>query len=197
MLRKDPNLLDTLASEFQELITGVDDLVRRTDPAQLNRRPADGGWSAAECIDHLNVSARLYLEPLQEAIAEARRVGRIGNRPDGRTLFGRLVAWTMEPPPRFTMKTYGALEPGTELAPEALAREFETLHRTLIAELESAAGLDRKRVKVRSLLERRLKLSLDDWFAFIAAHARRHLWQAERALERVAGAGPDEQAQPN
>ena len=38
---------------------------------------------------------------------------------------------------------------------------------------------------MRSVLDRRLKLSLGDWFHFMAAHGRRHLWQARRALDAI------------
>jgi hypothetical protein len=47
-------------------------------------------------------------------------------------------------------------------------------------------------VKVRSVLNPRLKLSLGDWFQFMAAHARRHLWQADRVRGVVVGSGDGE-----
>ena len=182
MLGTNQNLLPELEAEYDRLIGRVRGLVDTTEPAALNRRPGDG-WSAAECIDHLTATARLYLEPFEEAIADARRDGLTGDRADGRTLLGRLVAWSMEPPPRLKMKTFGELKPGEELDPGRLAEEFAAVHEALVRQMAGAADLDRKRVKVRSLLDSRLKLSLDDWYAFLAAHARRHLWQAERALK--------------
>lgn len=183
MFGRNEPLQPKLAREFETLIQRVADLVGEAEASALNRRPAEGRWSAAECIDHLNQTVRLYLGPFDEAIAAARADGLTGERADGRTLLGRVVTWTMEPPPLFKMKTFGELRPAEEHDPDELVERFTSLHRSLLRQLEGAGDLDRKRVKIRSLLDSRLRLSLDDWYAFIAAHARRHLWQAERALE--------------
>jgi hypothetical protein len=185
MLRRKEPLRFRLQADYEALIDRVHGMVAVTDPERLGRRPAEGRWSAAECIDHLNAGIRLYLEPFEEAIAEARREGLAGNRPDGRTLLGCVIAWALEPPPRPRTTTFDLLEPAQDLDPAELARDFEMLHRALVTQLGAAADLDRKRIKVRSVLDRRLKLSLDDWYAFHAAHGRRHLWQAERALEAL------------
>ena len=171
--------LRTLIHQARNLAAGLD---RET----FNRRPAENAWSVAECLEHLNVSARLYLPVLTDAIDGAKRKpGR--RRQPGLTLLGRLIVWGMEPPPRrlSKTKTFERLEPARDLDPEYVLDEFEALHEELIVRMNEAGDLDLKRVKVRSVLDRRLRLSLGDWFAFLAAHGRRHLWQAERALEQV------------
>ena len=183
MLTKKPPLRDRLETEYDTLVERVRDLTTSHDAEALARRPAENAWSAAECIDHLNETARLYLDPLGDAIADARSRGVVGDRPDGRTLLGRIIVWAMEPPPRLKMGTFVELEPTAGHDPGELAETFADVHGRLVDQMNGAADLDRKKVKVRSLLDSRLKLSLDDWYAFIAAHGRRHLWQAERALE--------------
>lgn len=181
MFGRTRDLVADLQDELESATQRVRELTA-VGPDALNRRPTDDAWSAAECIDHLNGTARLYLPVLDEAIAGAREAGLTGDRGDGRTVLGRLVAWMMEPPPRFRTRTFPRLEPARDRDPDALVREFADLHGRLAAQLRSASDLDRRRIKVRSLLDSRLKLSLDDWYAFIAAHARRHIWQAERAI---------------
>lgn len=189
MFGKTDDFRNELASALEAAIARVRELVGSADPAAFNRRPARDSWSAAECVDHLNASARLYSPVLAEAIQEARRQGLTGHRADGRTLLGRFVVWTTEPPPRLKTGTFAELEPSRDHDPPELAATFASLHRALIDQIRGAADLDGKRVKIRSVLDSRLKLSLHDWYAFIAAHARRHLWQAERALHN-AGHGP-------
>lgn len=183
MSGKSEDLPAELEAQFVELIRQVRDLADRGQSG-FGQRPAEGSWSAAECIDHLNVTARLYLPALRTAIDTAREAGTIRDRPDGRTILGRIITWAMEPPPRLKMATFTELEPQQARDAEALVRDFSELHRGLIAQVHEARELDRKRIKVRSLLDSRLRLSLDDWYAFLAAHGRRHIWQAERALER-------------
>lgn len=142
----------------------------------------------AECLDHLNETARLYLPELSETIERARAEGQLAHPGSGeRTMIGRFIAWTQEPPVRYRMKTFEDIEPAgdQDREPGEVMDAFVALHEELVVRINEAADLDRKRVKMRSALDSRLKLSLGDWFHFLTAHARRHVWQAERVLERV------------
>ena len=179
-----------IQDQFRTLIRRVHELIGGLDRARFNERPGDDRWSAGECLDHLNATARLYLPELARAIEEGRRRGLTGSRPDGRTLLGRIIVWSLEPPPRIKTSTYEEIEPGRDLDPAEVADEFEALHEELIVRINESADLDRKRVTMRSVLMRRLTLSLDDWYAFLAAHARRHLYQAEQALEELQERAP-------
>lgn len=186
-----------LADQVRTLIRRAREITGPLDRATFNRKPGTGGWSVAECLDHLNATARLYLPVLTDAIEDARARGIVDGRGDGRTLLGRVLAWTQEPPVRFRMRTYTELLPGEQeeggFEPAEVLDEFEVLHEELIVRINESSDIDRRRVRVRSALDPRLRLSLGDWFTFLAAHGRRHLWQAERALERgrdaSAGAG--------
>jgi hypothetical protein len=172
--------LRTFLKQSRELLDGID---RET----FNRRPPDGGWSAAQCFDHLNVTARLYLPIFAEAIEDARARGLTGTADAGQTWRGRLIAWSQEPPVRFRMGTFSQLEPASDLDPAEVLEELERLHEELIVRINESGSLDRKRIRISSALSPRLRLSLGDWFQFLNAHARRHLWQAEQVLERVRG----------
>lgn len=161
-------------------------LVEGVDRDRLTRRPDEGSWSAVECIDHLNEIARLYLPEFAETIERARLDGMLARSGMAkRTLIGRIVVWTQEPPVRIRMKTFGPIQPARDLDPDAVIEDFETLHEELIVRINEAADLDWKRIRMKSLLDSRLTLCLGDWFHFIAAHARRHLWQAEQALAKL------------
>ena len=183
MLDRSEDIARDLEAELEALVRRVETLVASADEEALVRSPGEGAWSAAECIDHLNATARFYLPALEAAIREGRKAGLTGRRPDGRTLLGRVIVWAMEPPARLKTRTFGELEPGEATDVADLADEFGRLHTDLVAQLREAGDIDGRRVRVRSVLDSRLKLSLDDWYAFLAAHGRRHLWQAERALE--------------
>ncbi len=50
-----------------------------------------------------------------------------------------------------------------------------------------AEGIDLARVKVRSPVLWLLRLSLGQWFALIAGHQKRHLWQAGQVKREVVG----------
>jgi len=183
-----------VADQLRTLIRRAHQLAEPLDRTTFNRRPGPGSWSVAECLDHLNATARLYLPVLTEAIESARAGGLVGGHAEGRTLLGRLLIWTQEPPVRFRTRTYEQIMPAGGdadggLDPRSLLEEFQALHEEVIVRINESADLDRKRIKIRSVLDPRLKLSLGDWFGFLAAHGRRHLWQAERALAKVQEVG--------
>ena len=70
--------IDEFRQQFERLAAEADALVAPLTEEQFTWRPAPGSWSIAECIDHLNSTARLYLPRLDEGIAEAIRRGLYG-----------------------------------------------------------------------------------------------------------------------
>lgn len=183
--------------ELRTLIRQVRELADPLDRETFNRRPGEGRWSVGECVDHLNASARLYLPVLTDAVERARERGSEGERSWGRTLLGRLVVWLMEPPPKRVsrMGTWPELEPARDLDPHDTLDDFEALHEEFIVRMNEAADLNLRKIMVRSVLDSRFRLSLGDWFYFIPAHGRRHMWQASRALEELPDA-PTDSRQP-
>ena len=148
-----------------------------TDP-QLNWRPDPEKWSVGECLEHLTVTARLYTDPFRDTIADARRRGITGAGPYRRSLFGRVWAWTMEPPVRFRMPAPRQMRPTRQLSMTRVLPDFvteQTTYRQMLAEMD---GLDLAHVKLASPVMRRVRLSLIDWLGIHVAHERRHLWQA-------------------
>jgi hypothetical protein len=177
-----------VADQVRTLLRSAREMVEGADPATLVEAPPGGGWSPVQCLEHLNETARLYLPVIADAMDRGRADGLLGRPAPGLTLLGRIVVWSQEPPVRLRMRTRQPLEPPEGgLDPASVLEEFELLHEELIVRINESGSLDRQRIRIRSVLAPRLQLSLGDWFAFLAAHARRHLWQAEQALERAPG----------
>jgi hypothetical protein len=177
-----------VADQVRTLIRRAREIAGDLDTDTFNRKPPDGGWSVAQCLDHLNASARLQLPALTEAMEEARAKGRVvaDRTRDGRTWIGRFIAWSQEPPYRIRMKTFQAIEPAAaRLEPDDVLDEFQALHEELVVRINEAITLDQRRIRIPSTLNPRLRLTLADWFVFLAAHGRRHLWQADQTLQKV------------
>ena len=65
---------EQLAGIVQSLESAQSRLRRLTDQlseSDWNRRPAANRWSAAECVEHLNLTSRAYIPLLRDAIANA------------------------------------------------------------------------------------------------------------------------------
>lgn len=149
-----------------------------TDEA-LRRRPAENSWSAAECIEHLSVATETYVRRIRRALETARR--RAPRKKEKLSFVGSIYIRFMEPPVRRRLPAPKGLMPGAVAENrDALLARFDQTHRALIELIEETDAFDRTGIKLRSPI-RLIKVSLLDSFALLAAHDRRHLWQAERA----------------
>lgn len=172
--------VDDYRQQFERLAGEADALVAPLTEDQFNWRPAPGSWSIAECIDHLNVTARLYLPHLDEGIAEAIRRGLYGEGPFTHDLIGRLFVKSMEPPARIRIKAPLSFHPGQRRSRSQIMAAFRAYQVQFVDRLRQASGLDLRRAKVRSPASTWIRVSLNSGFALMAAHERRHLWQAHR-----------------
>ena len=96
--------IDDFRRQFEQLADDADALVGTLRDEQFAWQPAPNAWSIAQCIDHLNVTARLYLPLLDEGIANAIRQGSYGEGPFTYWWLARMFVRMLEPPPRLRMK---------------------------------------------------------------------------------------------
>jgi hypothetical protein len=166
----------------------------------FHRRPPGGGWSVAQCLEHLLVTDSRMVERLEEAIARARAEGRLAS-PEAAAAPARL-GWldrlfvhatgpgregAKSPPMRSTAP--GPYDPGD---PEARARQrddvladYGAMQDRMTAAARAADGLDLAGIRVASAAAAWLKVSLAAWFVGLAGHHERHLAQARRTRAAV------------
>jgi DinB family protein len=169
-----------IEDEVRALLAGLDD-------RQVNWRPAPDGWSISECLMHLAVAGETYLPVLDGGIAAARAAGFSGQGPFRYRWLDRAFVRFVEPPPRMRFTAQPVFRPPAEpQTTDAVGRRFGAMHDAIRARLQQADGLDLKRQRVRSPASRRVTLSLGAAFALLAAHERRHVWQAQRVRSAAA-----------
>ena len=148
--------------------------------SQFNWRPGPGRWSIAECLMHLNIGMNHVLPAFDRGIAEGHARGLMGTGPFRYGWFTRLVVRSMEPP-LFRMKTVAPLAvPPSSHERDRVVADFLALRDQLADRVRQAAGLDLRRARVISPINRLIRLPLGGYFQFILAHDRRHLWQARQ-----------------
>ena len=172
--------IDAFRVEFERLSAEADALVAPLSEAQFNWQPVPGSWSVAECIEHLNVTARLYLPNLDEGIADAIRRGLYAEGPFPYNWIGRFIAASQEPPARFKFKAPKTFHPAPNRSRHDIMAAFRAYQVQYIDRLRQANGLDLARARVSSPAGKWLRMPLGSGFALMAAHERRHLWQARR-----------------
>jgi hypothetical protein len=170
--------IDAFRVEFERLSSDADVLVGPLTEEQFNWQPAPGSWSVAECIEHLNATARHYLTNLDEGIADAIRRGLYGEGPFTYNWIGRIVVGTMEPPARLKIRAPKKFHPAPQRSRHDIMAAFRAYQVQYIDRLRQANGLDLARARVSSPAAKWLRMSLGSGFELMAAHERRHLWQA-------------------
>jgi hypothetical protein len=178
--------LDAFRIQFEQLADEVDTLAAAMMEEQFNWHPRAGSWTVAQCIDHLNVTARVYLPKLDEGIAEAIRRGLYGAGPFQYNWIGRLLVSTTAPPARFRVKAPKEFQPAPSRRKQETLAAFRAYQVQFIDRLRQANGLDLARARVQSPAASFVRIPLGSAFALMVAHERRHLVQARNVMSAPA-----------
>jgi len=182
-------------TELEDQLVGAEReaeaLVLRLSEEKGTARPETGGWSVAECLDHLATANRVYLKAMQEPAQRARKRGRLRRGPAKPGWPGRFFCYMLEPPPKWwsKLKAPGVIRP--RLSPplgESFAA-FEASQAEMIAFLRAHADLDLASIRFRNPFVSWISFTLATGLHVTGAHERRHLaqaWRIRRALERKA-----------
>jgi hypothetical protein len=178
-----PDQLDDYRGQLEANSREACVLAEGLDDARFNWRPEPGRWSMAECLAHLNATNGSYLPAIDHAIAEARARGWRGHGPFRYSFLSSFMVRWAEPPVKVRARAPRVFAPPRELPLAEGLPAFLRLQGEVVRRLEDARGLDLRRARVVSPVTRFVRLNLGAAFALIAAHNRRHLWQARRLRE--------------
>lgn len=182
-----PRILHAELSEYRRQLKAVREdaerLVEGLSDAQLQWSPSPERWSIAQCLDHLN-SGWNALPKLDRLIAGALEKGIRSEGPYRHPTLGKLYLRFTEPPPKIRVQAPKRYRPVPNPPPADVVPRFLELQGEIIQRVLAADGLDIGRIRTSSPITRRFRMSLGQWFAFLAAHERRHLWQAWQVRRR-------------
>jgi hypothetical protein len=175
--------IDDFRNRFEHLSADVDALTAQLTDAQFTWRPAPAQWSIAECLDHLNATARVYLPSLDEGIADAIRRGVYGEGPFKYNWVGRLSVRFGDTPALMRLKAAHDVQPGAGRTRREILAAFHAYQVQYTDRLRQANGIDLARARVRVPSSSWIRIPLGSGFALLLAHSRRHLSQAARVTE--------------
>ena len=147
---------------------------------QLLKHPANGGWSAAECIEHLTLTTQLNLPSIDAARQKGARESFLSSAPFKLDIVGGLLLKFVGPEGRFKVKATAGVPITITSAEEALNKFLATQH-DLLERLEGAAALSLDNIKTPSVVNPMIKFNIYSLFCILEAHQRRHILQAEKA----------------
>jgi hypothetical protein len=162
--------LKTATSSFQNL-----------NAHELLKPAANGGWSIAQCLEHLNSYGRYYLPAIQKGIQSAEDVMVPAFKS---SWLGSYFTRMMEPGVKTrALKSPKEHQPSAQLNPEKVIADFIEQQELLLSLVRTSMRKDINRIRIPISIAQWLKLKLGDVFGFIIAHNERHIQQALRHLQ--------------
>ncbi len=170
-------------------------LIRLLDlpESQLKFAPS-GSWSANECIHHMLLASRPYIDRIEKKLAITKESN---NQNFKRGILGAYFTFGMLPKAngeiKNRMKTMSWFDPGKSgkypeydaLQPHELIRELDEVFQRISMALQQANTLNLNTNKITSTLGPIVRFKLGDAFAFMNAHNERHLLQTRRVIASV------------
>ncbi|QNF34724.1 DinB family protein [Adhaeribacter swui] len=176
--------LDYLESRVEGHLQEAIKIFQNEIEAVLLQAAPNGGWSIAQCLDHLNGYGHFYLpliaselqKPQLKPASEIFKSSWLGS------YFTRMME------PSTGTKKFKAFKnhvPPPNLDAPVVVAEFIQQQENLLAYLKQARHVDLDTIKLPLSITKLIKLKLGDVFQFLIAHNERHLLQAKRNLAPV------------
>lgn len=182
----------TLPADVQQVIDQLDEadrtaeaLVARLSDEQFHWQPDQGTrWSVGQCLEHLATADALYAGLMRGAVERARQAGSVRRGPFAPGFFGRKFANSLEPPVKLRTRAPTKIVPRSSMNREEILRNYFGTHAELKAMARDAAAIDANAATFQNPFFTMVKVKVATGFHVITAHNRRHLWQAQRVVER-------------
>ena len=173
--------------EIKVLTAQLKILTEKYSNEALRQSPAEGKWSVAQVLDHLNGYNRYYLaaieaqmdKPARPRPQSTYRAGWLG------AYFTKLMLPAVPGKKPVKMKSPKDYEPASSPDPETMIREFISGEEKLLMFLEKSREINLGKVRIPISLNRLIRLKLGDTFHFLVAHQQRHFFQIRQILENI------------
>ncbi|WP_353719730.1 DinB family protein [Dyadobacter sp. 676] len=173
-------LLQRLDEQVERHIADTVALFQNRDDHFLNLPSDTGGWSIAQCLDHLNSYGRYYLPRIREKLDAAPPAPGEGFTS---TWMGAYFTKMMDP--QTGKRKYKAIKgyiPSSDLDSAAVISEFIRQQEELLHLLRDASHKDLDAIRVPISILPFIRMKIGDVFQFLIAHNERHMQQAKRNL---------------
>ena len=179
-----PADIEKLEAELDAAQKDAEALVLGLDETTANWTPSTGGWSVAQCLDHLAITNRVYLASLQEAADRARARGKLRRGAAVPGWAGRLFLSGVEPPvkPRTRFRAPANIQPAPAPRVAEAYASWAASQQQVRSFLAANADLDLAGIRFVNPILRGIRFSVATGLHIITAHERRHLWQARELL---------------
>lgn len=174
-----------------QFLAGEDEaatFVHRFSNDQMNWQPRHGkAWSIAQCLDHLARTNEEYTAAMLRPIESAPQTGK-SVKTCQPSLFGGYFIRALEPPAKFRVPAPPKLQPPSTLDKNEVLDRFHQSHRDLREIIRAMQGRDPNSIRFRNPIAPLLTVRVGTALLIIAAHERRHIWQANNVAAAISAA---------
>lgn len=172
-------LLNYLESKTDDqLVVAIRDFQNLSE-VELSKQPIQGGWSVAQCLDHLNSYGQYYLPRIREALVKK---SKHTDDPFKSTWLGNYFIRMMDPDTgKRKLKAIKKHQPVVPVDVYTIVSAFIQQQEELILLINEARKANLN-VRLSTSLSPFIRLKLGDALGFLSAHNERHLRQAAGIL---------------
>ncbi len=177
MKLKSSILLEQLSQNTEQHIGKAVRSYQNMSDAELLKPARDGGWSIAQCLDHLNGYGNYYFPLMRQGMERNTTAGEDYSG----TWLGNMFTKSLHPDTgKKKMKAFKTHRPSRELNAKEVVAEFVRQQEELLSMMKLARHRDLSKIKIPTSIASWIRMNLGDTFRFIVAHNERHMRQADR-----------------
>jgi hypothetical protein len=175
--------IDISVTELHDATARYERLQSTLSDAAWRARPAAGKWSAIECIEHLNITDRWYVDHFN-GITERLQPEKSAER---MSFMGWIVWRSQRSKSKYSnSKTAASFVPPSDLNVETVLAEFQGLQDQLFTIIRRISHLPLSKAVMTSPFNEKVKYNLYSAVRVLTVHQLRHLEQAEEAAKLAA-----------
>jgi len=182
---KSEELINQLQADVRQIIAATEHL-QTADPVKLNYCPAEGSWSVAQVLDHMNAYTRYYLPAIEKSMIHISKDTNAWFVPG---FWGNYFTKMMMPKNVYEvknkMRTMKGYTPGKGLNVDLVFKEFFQHQNKLLQLLEVSKRRNLDSIRIPISITKLIRFKLGDTFRFLIAHEQRHMIQARNAVKAV------------
>jgi hypothetical protein len=182
---KSEDLINQLQADVKQIISAAEHL-QTADPVKLDYCPAEGSWSVAQVLEHLNAYNRYYLPAIEKSMIHISKDTSAWFVPG---FWGNYFTKMMMPKNVYEiknkMKAMKSYIPSKGLNVDAVFKEFFQHQNKLLQLLDVAKRRNLDNIRIPISISKLIRFKLGDTFRFIIAHEQRHMIQARNAVKAV------------
>jgi len=171
-----------MVNQFEQIKETTVRLFKDVSVEELNKRPSEKRWSAAECVEHLTLAGQSYLSNIPK-IRKRSAVLIDDEMKISAGLFAKSFIHFFGPKVKIKMKTPKNMLASNSSYDKDVIDDFLFLQDEFLSVLSSVDYDELKSIKVAWPTFELKKLSLGEVMMITIAHELRHINQAERALD--------------